>query len=335
MRRWEMNGFGADHAALVEVPAPPPPGPGEVRVGMRAWSLNYRDLLMRDGKYDPRLQAPWVPLSDGAGEVLEIGEGVSRVAVGDRVCPTFSPPWLSGPPTAEAVRQSRGGPVPGVLAEQITTSEEALVRVPAHLSWAQAATLPCAGVTAHSALEFGEIGAGSTVVVLGSGGVSVWALQLAVARGAKVLATTSSERKAEHLRRLGASEIVFYNEDERWGRTARKWAGPGVDLVVEVGGAGTLDQSLDAVRVGGTVAVIGVVAGAKQALSVLPILMKQIRCQGVFVGSRAGFEALAAEVAQHAIEPVVDRTFPFESWPDAMAHLASGQHVGKVCVSLS
>lgn len=334
MRRWELQGgFGADHAALIDVDRPPEPGPGEVTLDMRAWSLNYRDLLMRDGSYDPRLAFPWIPLSDGAGEVIAVGDGVTRVALGDRVCPTFSPSWIDGPPDPHAVRRTRGGPVPGVLAEQITLPEAEVVRVAPHLSWEEAATLPCAALTAHSALELGQVDAGDTVLVLGSGGVSVWALQLAVARGARVIATTSSARKADQLEALGAERVVRYDEEARWGRVARRWAGQGVDCVIEVGGAGTLGQSLDATRVGGTVAVIGVVAGSAESVSVLPILMKQLRCQGVFVGHRTGLEALVSAITTHRIRPVVDRVFPFEDWPAAMAYLGSGAHVGKVCLT--
>ncbi len=334
MRRWEIqDAFGLDHAALVEVLEPGPPGPGEALVEMRAWSLNYRDQLMIEGSYDPRLAFPWVPLSDGAGEVVAVGEGVERVAVGDQVCPTFSPSWIAGAPDRTAVRRTRGGPIPGVLAERLCLPAGELVRVPASLSPAEAATLPCAGLTAHSALALAEVGPSDTVLVLGSGGVSVWALQLAMARGARVVATTSRPAKVEALRALGAAHVVRYDEDERWGRTVRKWSGEGVDCVIEIGGAGTLEQSLQAVRVGGTIALIGILAGAAAPLSLLPVLMNQIRCQGVFVGHRQGLEALVRTVAQHAIRPVIDQTFAFEELPRAVRYAASGQAVGKVVLT--
>lgn len=331
MRAWQVQGsFGLDHLEQIELDDPSPPGPGEVQLQMRAWSLNYRDHLMIGGRYDPRLSFPWIPLSDGVGEVVAVGEGVERVSVGARVCPTFSPSWIAGPPDPDAVRRTRGGPIPGVLAQSLVLSADEVVEVPSHLTDAEAATLPCAGLTAWSALQ--HLQPGETVLVLGSGGVSVWALQLARCAGAQVIATTSSADKARRLEALGAAEVLLYPSDPRWGRTVRRWSGGGVDRVIEVGGAGTLAQSLDAVRIGGTVALIGVVAGAQQPLSVLPILMKQIRCQGVFVGSRSGLEALCRAVALHELRPVVDRTFPFGAVPEAFERLASGQHVGKICV---
>ncbi|HHO51317.1 MAG TPA: NAD(P)-dependent alcohol dehydrogenase [Deltaproteobacteria bacterium] len=331
MQAWRVQGgFGLDHLELVDLDEPEGPGPGEVRLQMRAWSLNYRDQLMIGGSYDPRLAFPWIPLSDGVGEVIAVGEGVERISVGDRVCPTFSPSWIAGPPDPEAVRRTRGGPIPGVLAQILVLPADEVVAVPAHLTDVEAATLPCAALTAWSALEGCQ--PGETVLVLGSGGVSVWALQLAQRFGARVVATTSTHEKAEQLVALGADEVILRRSDPRWGQTVRRWSGGGVDRVIEVGGAGTLAQSLDAVRVGGTVALIGVVAGAQQPLSVLPILMKQIRCQGIFVGSRHGLEALCRALVVHPLRPVVDRIFPLGALPEALSALASGQHVGKICL---
>src|SRR5688572_22004133 len=196
---------------------------------MRAWSLNYRDLLMAAGRYDPRLAFPYVPLSDGVGVVTAIGPGAERVRAGDRVCPTFSTGWIDGPPDAQTVRRSRGGPVPGLLAEEVVVPERDLVVVPAHLTDAEAATLPCAGVTAWSAVAVhGGVVPGATVLVLGSGGVSLFALQVARWLGARVVATTSSEEKAERLRALGAEHVVLYPADPSWGRTLRRWSGGGV-----------------------------------------------------------------------------------------------------------
>lgn len=332
MRRWEVPAFGAPWVLRQDLPDPVP-GPGRVALRMKAWSVNYRDLLMTRGAYDPRLSLPYVPLSDGVGEVVALGDGVTRVAVGDRVCPTFSPGWLAGDPDPDAVRKTRGGPLPGVLADTVVVSEQELVRVPAHLSDAAAATLPCAALTAWSALRLGDLRPGDTVLVLGSGGVALWALQLARAAGARVVATTSSPEKAARLRALGAAHVVSRTEEPRWGRAVRRWAGDGVDLVIEVGGAGTLEQSLEATRVGGTVAMIGVLAGGREPVSVLPLLMRQIRAQGVFVGHRQGFEALTRAVALHGIEPVVDRVFPFEDAQRAVDALADGAHFGKLAIS--
>jgi len=334
MRRYEVQErFGLDQLRLATVPEPAV-GPGQVRVRVRACSLNYRDLLMVRGHYDPRLPLPLVPLSDGAGEVLEVGPGVTRVAPGQRVIATFAPTWIAGEPDADAVRLTRGGAVPGMLSEQVVLGEQELVPVPAHLSDAEAATLPCAALTAWSALvTYGGLKAGDTVLILGSGGVSVFALQIARLHGARVIATTSSEQKAARLRALGAAEVLLYPEEPRWGRAVRRLTG-GVDHVVEVGGAGTLAESFEAVRPGGTVSLIGVLSGVREPLTVLPVLMKQVRVQGILVGHRQGLTALCRAVELHRLHPVVDRVFPFGEVPAAFAHLASGQHVGKVCVEV-
>jgi NADPH:quinone reductase-like Zn-dependent oxidoreductase len=309
------------------------PGPGQVSVRMTAWSINYRDVLMARGSYDPKLPLPYVPLSDGVGEVIAIGEDVTRARPGDRVCPIFSPTWLDGAPDEDAIRKTRGSRVPGVLAERILLGEQELVVIPPYLSDVEAATLPCAGVTAWSALvSHGPVMAGEVVLVIGSGGVSTFAVQVSRILGARVVAVTSTAAKAERLRALGAEHTVSYLEDPHWGRTLRKWSDGGVDRVIEVGGAGTLEQSLDAVRIGGTIAVIGNVAGSKTELSVLPILMRQIRCQGVFVGHRRGFEQLCRVFRAHEVHPVIDSVFAWDEAPAAFARLASGEHVGKVCI---
>ena len=334
MRRYEVkDSFGLDNLCIAEVPEPAL-GPGQVRLGVRACCLNYRDLLMVRGHYDPRLPLPLVPLSDGVAEVIELGPGVTRVALGDRVCATFAPTWIAGQPDADAVRLTRGGAVPGMLSEQLVLGEQELVHVPAHLSDVEAATLPCAALTAWSALvTYGGVKAGDVVLTLGSGGVSIFALQIARLLGARVVATTSSEAKAERLMDLGAERVLRYDQEPRWGRAVRKLTG-GVDHVVEVGGAGTITQSLDAVRPGGTVSLIGVLSGVREPISVLPVLMKQVRVQGILVGHRQGFEALNRAIAAHWLRPVVDRVFPFEQAQAAFEHLASGAHLGKVCLEL-
>lgn len=329
MDAWQVTAWTRlEPAAIERRPVPP----GAVRLRMLAASLNHRDLRVVEGRYDPRFPLPLVPLSDGVGEVIELGPGARRFAVGDRVCPVFSPSWIAGPPDWDAVRLTRGGAVPGVLAREIVVGEQELVAAPAHLDPAEAATLPCAALTAWTALE--GLRPGETVLVLGTGGVSIFALQLARLRGARVLATTSSSRKARVLQDLGADLVIRYDQEPRWGREARRATGGGVDRVVEVGGSGTLAESLDAVRPGGTVACVGVVAGGEAMPPPYPVFMKAVRLQGIFVGSRADFEAMNRAIALHRLRPVVDTVFAFEEAPSAFARLASGDHVGKVCVAI-
>jgi len=328
--RWEVTSFGDDGFVRRTTPPIGSLGPTDVRLRMLAWTVNPRDRLMARGVYDPRIALPYVPLSDGVGAVVEVGSAVTRVAIGDRAAPTFSPGWIAGPPDYAAVRRTRGGPVPGVLAEEIVLPEAEVVKVPAFLSPVEAACLPCVGVTAWSAVvTFGAVAPGSTVLVLDSGGVAVLALQIARMAGARVAAITSSEGKAETLRSLGADHVVLRTAEPRWGRAVRRWADGGVDLVVETGGAATLGESLDAVRVGGTVAIIGVVAGHRHPVDVLPILMRQIRCQGVFVGPRAAFEDLVRACTRHDLRPHVHATFPFAEAPRAVSS-DDPARVGKV-----
>lgn len=302
---------------------------------MKAVSLNYRDLLMVRGHYNPRQPLPLVPCSDGVGVVDAVGDGVDRVAVGDRVATVFAQGWLAGAPEASLVRSTLGGPLDGTLAESMVLSAEGVVKVPAHLSDVQAATLPCAAVTAWSALAGqGSVCAGDTVLVQGTGGVSIFALQLAQLLGARVIVTSSSDAKLERARALGAWQTVNYRATPEWGKAVRALTeGRGVDHVVEVGGAGTLEQSLKAVRVGGSVSVIGVLSGTRSSVDVIPILMGNVRLQGILVGSRADFEAMNRAIDAHRLEPVVDRVFPFAEAQAAFEHLASGSHLGKICIA--
>jgi NADPH:quinone reductase-like Zn-dependent oxidoreductase len=335
VRAWVVEGgFGRDHLRLVERPEPSP-GHGELLVRLRAASLNYRDLMMVEGRYNPRQPLPLVPCSDGVGEVLAVGEGVRGFAPGDRVCPTFAPRWLAGEPDRERLRTTLGGPLDGTLRERMTIAAESVVRPPAHLSDAEAATLPCAALTAWSALVVhGRLRAGETVLVLGTGGVALFALQIALLHGARVVVTSSSDEKLERARALGAWETVNYRREPAWGKRVRELAGEGVDHVVEVGGAGTLAESLRAVRIGGTIHLIGVLAAGEAPLSIVPVFMQQVRIQGVLVGHREAFEAMNRAIAHHQVRPVVDRVFPFAEVATAFDHLAAGAHFGKVCIEL-
>lgn len=332
MKAWQLTRVGIDGLELTDLD-PAPVGPRDVRLRMLACALNYRDLLMIRGQYDPRMQLPLIPLSDGVGEVVEVGSEVSRVAVGDRVAGCFAPRWIAGPPRRSLIRATRGGPLPGMLATEHVCDAEGVVRVPSFLSDEQAATLPCAALTAWSALvTHGGLHAGQTVLVQGTGGVSLFALQFAVLHGARVIVTSRSDAKLERARAMGAAVTINYAEDPQWGKTAAAHTEEGVDRIVEVGGAGTLDQSLRAIRPGGIIAMIGVLGGVAPKVALTKILMSEVRIQGVLVGHRAGFEEMNAAIDAAHLEPVVDRVFPFEEAPAALRYLESGAHFGKVAI---
>jgi NADPH:quinone reductase-like Zn-dependent oxidoreductase len=302
---------------------------------MKAASLNFRDLMMVKGLYNPRQPLPLIPCSDGVGVVSAVGEGVSRVKPGDRVATLFCQKWRSGAPDQIKLRTTLGGPLEGTLAQYMVLPEDGMVKVPEHLSDVEAATLPCAALTAWSALATqGEVGAGDTVLVQGTGGVSLFALQFAQALGARVIVTSSSDAKLEAVRKLGSWREINYVENPAWGKAARAFTGGvGVDHVVEVGGAGTLQQSLAAIRIGGQISLIGVLAGSSVKLDIVPIVMQNVRIQGLLVGSREGFEAMNRGIAQHQIRPVVDRVFPFEETREAFIYMAGARHLGKICIA--
>jgi NADPH:quinone reductase-like Zn-dependent oxidoreductase len=276
-----------------------------------------------------------VPLSDGAGEVAAVGPGVTRVKVGDRVAGCFLQGWLAGELTDAKARTALGGGGPGMLAERVVLSEDGVVHVPAHLSFEEAATLPCAALTAwHALVSAGGLIAGDTVLIQGTGGVSLFALQFANMQGARVIATSSSDVKLQRVRELGASDGINYETTPEWQDRARELTGGvGVDHVVEVGGAGTFNRSLKAVRTGGRISLIGVLAGAGE-VNLTPILMKGVCVQGIFVGSREMFEAMNRAVALHKMRPVIDRVFAFTEIREALRYLESGAHFGKVCLRI-
>ncbi|HTG33238.1 MAG TPA: NAD(P)-dependent alcohol dehydrogenase [Thermoanaerobaculia bacterium] len=336
MRAIEIRGgFGLENLALVERPDPLP-GPGQVLVRLRAAALNYRDLLTAEGKYNPKQKLPLIPCSDGAGEVAAVGDGVTRVRPGDRVCTVFAQKWIAGRPTRERLRSTLGGPLDGTLAELAVFDQEGMVKTPDHLTDEEAATLPCAAVTAWSALVTeGGITAGDSVLVQGTGGVSLFALQLAKMLGVRVIATSSRDEKLARVREMGADETINYREVPAWGVRAKELTGgEGVDHVVEVGGAGTLQQSLQAVRFGGTISLIGNLAGTKSELLLTHVFMQKIRVQGILVGDRESFEAMNRAIALHRLRPVIDRVFPLEEAPAAFAHMAAGDHFGKIVIRI-
>jgi NADPH:quinone reductase-like Zn-dependent oxidoreductase len=333
MRGYRIHDFSGPDAYQLEDLPDPAPGPGEVLVRIRAASLNFRDLLVVRGHYSRNLPLPLIPLSDGAGEVVAIGPGVTRVQPGDRVAAAFMTGWIDGLPSEEKGRSALGGAIDGVLAESRVFPQEALVKFPDHLSYEEASTLPCAAVTAWHALVFGRgLTPGDTVLVQGTGGVSLFALQFARLAGARVLATSSSDEKLQRTSALGASDGINYRTTPDWDAAARTLTGGvGVDHVVEVGGAGTLGKSLKAVRPGGRISLIGILSGAGD-VNFLPILMKNVQVQGIFVGSVAMFEAMNRAIALHRLRPVVDRVFAFDQAAEALRYLASGAHFGKVVI---
>ena len=313
----------------------PAVGPADVRVRVRAVSLNYRDLMVARGSKKRAKRI--VPASDGAGEVIEVGRSVQRLAVGDRVAAAFFPTWLDGAFAEEHHANALGGSLDGMLAEEVVLPERAWVKIPSRYSFEQASTLPCAGVTAwHALFEAATLTPGDTVLVQGGGGVSTFALQLAQYGGARVIATSSSPDKRARLTQMGAVAAIDYNADAKWGETARVAAGNGgVDLVVEVGGAGTFDQSVASLRYGGHMSLLGILAGTQGAINTYAIFHKNIHIRGVYVGSITMFERLVRVLEQSDIDPVIDRVFPFADTRGAYEHLAGGTHFGKVVIRLS
>ena len=323
---------GIDDLTLTEA-ATPAPQHGQVLLKMHAWSLNYRDLMVASGRYNPHGMPPGlVPLSDGAGEVVAAGPGVHRVKPGDRVCPTFMQGWQGGEVIAEARQRALGGGVDGVLAEYVLASQEDLVHIPPHLSFEEAATLPCAAVTAWNALYGGSrLRPGETVLVLGTGGVSVFALQFALAAGARVIATSSSGAKLARIRGLGPVDGIDYRERPEWQEAVHELTdGRGADHVVEVGGAGTLARSVAAARIGGQVGLIGVLTGGQ--IDPAPVMRRSVTLRGIFVGSREMFEAMNRAISRHTVRPVIDQVFDFAQAPAAYRHLEGASHVGKVVI---
>jgi len=336
MRAAILERPGLDNLRIKEVPEPAP-GPGEVLVRLRAASLNYRDTLTVVGGYGSRQkQERLIPLADGAGEVAALGPGSTHWKLGDRVIGCLFPDWLGGPITEEKIKRQLGGSVDGCACEFRVFPEHGLVRTPEHLSDIEAATLPCAALTAWSAIASqGHIGPGDTVLTQGSGGVSLFALQFARLAGASVIATSSTSGRLARLEALGARHLINYRGEPQWGRAARTLtAGRGVDHVVEVGGGGTLEQSIRAVRVGGTISMIGVLSQAKPEFNLALVVMQNIRLQGVTVGSRDQFEHMVSAIATHQLRPVIDRSFPLSELRQAIEYVAAGRHIGKVCIEI-
>jgi NADPH:quinone reductase-like Zn-dependent oxidoreductase len=333
MRAWQISSFGVDSLEFVERPTPAP-GPGEVLVGVCAISLNYRDLLVIKGKYNPRMKLPRIPCSDGAGEVMEVGQGVTAWKRGDRVAGIFMQNWLDGPLTAARSKGALGGDVDGMLTDYVVLKETGLVGIPEHLSYQEASTLPCAAVTAWNALAAGDLKPGGTVLIQGTGGVSIFALQFARLRGLRVLGISSSDKKLERARALGLEAGINYRENPDWPRwVLDQTGGEGVDLVVEVGGAGTLPQSLKAVRTGGTVALVGVLAEQAEPLPISMILHKMVRIHGIYVGSRRDFVEMNKALWLGQMRPVGEE-FQWTQAREVLTRMEDGSHFGKMVLTV-
>lgn len=332
MKAWRIVGAaGIEALDLAEVPTPEP-GPGEVRVRMEANSINYRDLLTIQDPVARNLPYPRVPNSDGAGVVQAVGPGVIRVAPGDRVMSCFFQDWEDGTCTPDAMASALGGALDGVLAEEVILRERGVIPVPAHLSSEQASTLPCAALTAwHALVEVGGVKAGDTVLLLGTGGVSIFALQFAVAMGARAIMTSSSDEKLARARSMGAAETINYRTTPNWEAAVLDLTdGRGVDVTVEVGGAGTLPKSIHATRVAGAVALIGVLTGG--TVDPTSVMRKSIRLQGVYVGSHRMFADMNRAIEHHRIEPVTDHTAGFGNAPEAYHAMQGAGHFGKIVI---
>jgi NADPH:quinone reductase-like Zn-dependent oxidoreductase len=342
MRAYPVQQFGIDSLKQIDLPTPQATH-GTVLIKVHAVSLNYRDLMVVKGLYNPKMALPRIPCSDGAGEIVAVGEGVTRVKVGDRVCGIFMQQWLDGPPTAEKSKAALGGDVDGMLAEYALLPQDGVVRFSEHLTYEEAATLPCAGVTAWNALHHAGDPAnptqpGETIVIQGTGGVSIFALQFAKLLGARVLGTSSSEEKLSRARTLDLDEGFNYKENPDWSKWVIESTGKkGADRIIEVGGAGTFGQSLRAARVGGTVAQIGILSGGSTSdpLALTPILHKQLRIQGIYVGSRAMFEQMNLAITNANLHPVVDKVFDWDQAPEAFHHMESASHFGKIVIRIA
>jgi NADPH:quinone reductase-like Zn-dependent oxidoreductase len=330
-----LRAFGLDNLRIEEV-ALPPLGPQDVHVRFRAASLNYRDLMVALGSYNPKLAMPRILGSDAAGEVVAVGSHVTLFRVGDRVASLFFQTWHEGEIEASSGKFALGGPIDGVLASERVMPEGGLIRIPDSVTFEEAATLPCAALTAWNALvEKGHLRAGQTVLTLGTGGVSLFALQFAKLHGARVIATSSSDEKLARAKKLGADELINYKSTPNWEEEVfRLTDKQGVDHVVEVGGAGTLPQSLKAVRTGGHVHLIGVLSGKGAQIDPTPVLAKSIHLNGVYVGSRAMFARMNAAVEANRLRPVIDGVIPFESYRDAFELMQRGGHFGKIVLTL-
>lgn len=328
------GGFGLDNVKEVDLPVPSP-GPGQVLIQIQAVSLNSRDMGVIDGFYEPNRTEPLIPVSDGVGTIIALGDGAAKFQVGERVSGIFTQSWVSGEPAQENWVSTLGSPLDGMLAEYVVLPEEGLVRIPEHLTNEEAATLACAGVTAwHAIAVEGQVKSGDVVVVQGTGGVSLFALQFAKLLGARVIITSSSDEKLERARALGADYGINYRTNPEWDQAVLAYTqGRGADHIVDLGGASTLNRSISALKVGGQVSIVGILSGAAvEDFAIVPAIIRKARLQAINVGSREMFESMNRAIGQHALHPVIDRTFPFARSLDAFRYLSQGSAFGKISI---
>jgi len=338
MRAYQLSKGGAGIEGIEQIERPDPkPAYRQLLVKVVACSLNYRDLAIARGSYRLPVMPDLIPLSDGAGEVVEIGAGVRRVKVGDKVAGNFFQRWSAGAPQADTHQSALGGGIDGMLAEYVVLEEDGVVKIPAHLSLEEGATLPCAGVTAwHAMIEHAQLIAGKTVLLQGTGGVSILGLQLAKAMGITAFITSSRDDKLARARQLGADHGINYNSTPDWDKAVKDLTnGEGVDCVVEVGGAGTIAKSFGAIRVGGRVSLIGNLSGPATELNPGLIIARRANVQGISVGSTAMFEAMNRAIAANRIKPAIDKVFGFDEIKAAYQHMASGTHFGKIVIRVA
>ena len=336
MRQYQFGVVDDEVRLVMKEVAQPTPGANEVLVRVRATSLNRRDLSILQSQYggrNPRTGP--VPLSDGAGEVIGVGPGVTRFEVGDRVAGIFFASWVDGRPSARTNASARGGAIDGMLSEMIVGHEDGLVEIPEHLSFIEAATLPCAGVTAWNVLfKHGGLVEDDFVLLEGTGGVSIFGLQFSVAAGARPIITSSSDEKLVHAREMGAYGTVNYRTNTEWQDEVRAITGnAGVTQVLEVGGRDTLPKAIRALGYGGHIAIIGGLSGFANAMPIGSFIGRSVKVTGIYVGSRADFEAMNAFITQHQLRPLVDKVFTFDNAPAAYDHMASGNHMGKIVIA--
>jgi NADPH:quinone reductase-like Zn-dependent oxidoreductase len=331
MRAYQLSAFDLDHLQQVDLPVPRP-GPNEVLVRIEAASLNFRDWMLVDGKLYRGVQLPIVPVSDGAGTVQAVGGSVSRFKPGDRVTTFYKSSWIAGAMRPEWEGMEIGAPQPGVMRELACFDQYSLARAPSHLSSLQAATLPIAALTAWQALELAHVTTGQTVLLLGTGGVSLFALQFAKLRGARTILLSSSDAKLERARALGADVGINYASHPQWGALVREASGGGVDAVIETIGAATLGQSLEAVRMHGFIAVLGWIGGMDATLPLSKVVLKRVRVQGISVAPLEAHERMVAAIEATGLEPVIDQVYGFGQLRQAFEQLVAGRHFGKLAI---